>query len=85
MKVVHRGYELVAKRQKALGGWYNTYYHACRIRDGYMLIDNFSEGDTPADLVDWMKRVVDNLIDAYRGRVDRLDDAMQLPKREPTQ
>lgn len=76
MRQVYRGYELYAARERSLGGWRNTYYWACRKRDGYMLIDSFSEGDSPQYLVGWMKRVIDELIDKHHGRTDKLDEAL---------
>ena len=77
MTIRHRGYEIMATRERALGGWTSTYYYAVRLRDGFMLFDGFSEGDTPKYYVGWMKRVIEVLVTKYRGRVDRIDDAME--------
>ena len=86
MKLRHRGYEIVATRERALGGWSNTYYHAVRLRDGFMLFDGFSEGDTPRYYANWMKRVIEVLVTKFRGRVDRLDDAIDAAdERKPAQ
>lgn len=76
MKIKHRGYEIVATKERALGGWQDVYWHACRTRDGYMLFDGFGEYSTPREAVRWMRRVIDILIDKFHGRTDRLDDAI---------
>ncbi len=76
MKLTHRGYDIVATRERALGGWTEVYWHACRKRDGYMLFDGFGDFSTPREAVQYMRGVINVLIDQFRGRVDRLDDAI---------
>jgi hypothetical protein len=82
MKVKHRGYEIVAAKKRALGGWTDVYWHACRTRDGYMLFDGFGDYSSPREAVKWMRRCIDVLIDKFGERVDRLYDAIDTAAAE---
>lgn len=44
MKVNYKGFEISAKREKALGGWRNLYFYVMRLSDGWFLCDSFTEG-----------------------------------------
>lgn len=78
MKIKYRGYEIVATKERALGGWTDVYYHAVRLRDGYMLFDGFGGYSKPSEAVAYMKECINILIDRFRGRVDRLDDVVDF-------
>jgi hypothetical protein len=59
-EIQYKGFEIVAWRDEALGGWENLYYFVMRQKDGWFLIDSFTEGDDkPADVVEMLKKQVD--------------------------
>lgn len=60
MKVVYRGHEIWAKREKALGGWDNLYFYIMRLSDNYMVEDSFTTGsDTVREMIGHLKKRVD--------------------------
>lgn len=60
MTVIHRGFELKAEREEALGGWENLYFSAYRTSDGWCFIEDFTTGeDAPEVYIEIMKARVD--------------------------
>lgn len=63
MKVTYKGFEISAKREKALGGWLNLYFYIMRLSDGWFLCDSFTEGsDKVRDFIGYLKERVDNYL-----------------------
>jgi hypothetical protein len=70
VKIDYRGFELSAKRERALGGWDNLYFYAMRKADGWMMEDSFTSGDdTPKTYIDILKGRVDEF---YNNPLDEL-------------
>ena len=67
----HRGYDVEAFSDRAMGGWRQVYWSAFRRRDGYELTSGYGEYGTPREAVAGLCEVVDDMIDNYGGRVDR--------------
>jgi hypothetical protein len=44
MIAVHGDYVIDARREKALGGWDNVYYHVVRQEDGLFAMEGFYDG-----------------------------------------
>ncbi|MCY8549449.1 hypothetical protein MOD25_05965 [Bacillus haynesii] len=64
MKVNYRGFEIEAKREKALGGWDSIYYTVMHEDDGWFLEDNFYEcEDVIEDFVNDLKKLVDDYLE----------------------
>ncbi len=60
MKIVYRGFELEAKRDKCLAGYSLLYYTAYRIKDGWGLVDSFGEiADSIRKVIASLKKHVD--------------------------
>lgn len=63
IKVVYKGFEIKAEREKTLGGWENIYYTVMCIKDGWYLEDSFYGGeDKVRDFINSLKV---GLIDDY--------------------
>jgi len=63
MKVNYKGFEVYAKREKALGGGDNLYFYIMRKSDGYFLSDGFTTGDdTVKDYIGYLKESVDDFL-----------------------
>lgn len=57
----YRGYEIIVKREKCLGGWPLLYYTIVRNSDGWLAVDAFQDSaETVRDMVKYMKERVDN-------------------------
>ena len=60
MTVTYKGFEISARREKALGGWLNLYFHVMRVSDGWFMVDSFTEGsDKVRDFIGYLKGRVD--------------------------
>jgi hypothetical protein len=60
VKIEYRGFELSAKRERALGGWGNLYFYAMRKADRWFMEDSFTTGsDAPKVYIDILKGRVD--------------------------
>lgn len=72
MKINYRGFEIEAKREKALGGWALLYYTVMRINDGWYMQDSFTTGeDKIKDFIGYLKKNVD---DYYENPEDWEDE-----------
>jgi hypothetical protein len=73
-KAKYRGHTITAERQRALGGWDNTYFHIVRDSDGLFLEDSFTTGsDAPRRLITALRHRVDECIET-RGESECLAD-----------
>lgn len=60
MKVKYKGFEIEAKREKALGGWEQVYYSIVRLSDGWEMTCGFSDDeDTLETHIKCLKKDVD--------------------------
>jgi hypothetical protein len=63
MKVVYEGFEISAKRDRALGGWNNLYFYILRLADGWFMEDSFTTGeDEEGDFIGYLKERVDSYL-----------------------
>ena len=63
MKVDYKGFEIEAKRERALGGWDNLYFYIMRVSDGWFMGDGFTEGeDKIEDFIGYLKERVDTYL-----------------------
>jgi len=64
VKVLYRGFEIDAHRDKSLGGDTLLYYSIFRREDGYELTSGFSSGDDKIrDYLGYMQGWVDDFLD----------------------
>ncbi len=60
MKVVYRGHEIEAKREKCLAGYRLLYFSVFRQSDGYECVSSFTTGsDTASDMIGYLKERID--------------------------
>lgn len=60
MKIVYRGHEIEAKREKCLAGYTLLYFSVFRESDGYECTSGYTTGsDTALDMVGYLKQRVD--------------------------
>ena len=60
MKVVYRGHEIEAKREKCLAGYSLLYFSVFRESDGYECTSGYTTGsDTAREMVGYLKERVD--------------------------
>lgn len=68
MKVIYKGFEIEAKRERALGGWLNLYFYIERQSDGWFMEDSFTEGlDKVRDFIGYLKERVDRYLEDPTG------------------
>lgn len=61
IKETYRGFEIMANREKSLGGWDNLYYCAYREHDGWCLEDDFTGGsDSEQTIISILKAHIDD-------------------------
>jgi len=65
MKVVYKGFEISAEREKSMGGDVLLYYSIFRLSDGYEVESNFTYGsDKIRDFIGYLKGHVDEFLAA---------------------
>jgi hypothetical protein len=63
MKSTYKGFEIIVKRDKCLGGWSMLYYDVFRIKDGYHLVGNFEDSaETVRGKIKQCKDIVDDYL-----------------------
>src|SRR5271157_1359968 len=63
MKILYRGFEIDAHREKCMAGYPLLYFYIMRKADGFFLEDSFTEGsDTAREYISYMKKRVDAYI-----------------------
>ena len=61
MKTTYRGFEIEAKRDKALGGWSCIHYYILHQEEGWFLADSFSDSEEKIrDFIHGLKSIVDD-------------------------
>ncbi|WP_137743315.1 hypothetical protein [Robertmurraya siralis] len=64
MKVDYKGFEINVEREKALGGWDSTYYTVMEKKNGFFLVDSFSDSnDTVREWIKDLKKRVDEYLE----------------------
>lgn len=65
--VIYNGFELLAWREQAAGGWESLYFYSMRLSDGWFLEDSFTTGD--------------DLVDEYIGHLrEQVNDFLENPE-----
>ena len=72
MESTYRGCKISSKREKALGGWSDVYWHAYSA-DGYCIDEGFG-GGTVKEMYDCMKGKVDEFLDDFNGDSEKHSD-----------
>ena len=73
LKEDYKGYEITVYRDKAMGGWDNTYFMIFRLSDGLCVEDSFTSGkDQLRTIMKHMKRRVDEFIET-KGKSELLE------------
>lgn len=64
MKIIYKGFEIIATRNTSLGGWESIYYTVMHKTEGWFLEDSFYESeDKIEDFVNSLKLLVDDYLE----------------------